>query len=96
MIATPFAPVLRGLLLTGAEPRFLRAEVSGGRGESSAAASEALWWPPGKIAGRYLAPYLASLAKTDLHPPAPDVDGAVEVEVRLDNDSSAGQSTAAA
>jgi hypothetical protein len=30
-----------------------------GRGVSSAA-GQALWWPPGKIAGRYLAPYFAT------------------------------------
>ena len=58
----PFAPVLRGLLLTGSLPLYVRAELSGGRGESSAAANEALWWPPGKIAARHLAPYLAQYA----------------------------------
>lgn len=57
----PFRPVLRGLLLTGGEPTFLRAELDGGD-ETSAAAPHALWWPPGKIAGKYLAPHLAALA----------------------------------
>src|SRR5215207_6161083 len=52
----PYRPVLRGLLLTGGAVRYLRndpygdAEVSG----------ELLWWPPAKIAGRHLAPYLAA------------------------------------
>ena len=55
----PFRPVLRGLLLTGGEPRFMRAEVSGGEDHPPAAADHALWWPPSKIAGRWLAPYLA-------------------------------------
>jgi sulfide:quinone oxidoreductase len=55
----PFDPVLRGLVLTGDGPTFLRAEIGGGRGDASMAAGEALWWPPGKIAARYLAPYLA-------------------------------------
>jgi sulfide:quinone oxidoreductase len=55
----PFRPVLRGMLLTGSTPAYLRAEVSGGRGES-VASDGALWWPPSKIAGRYLAPYLAA------------------------------------
>jgi hypothetical protein len=50
--------VLRGLL-TGATPRYMRAEVSGGRGEDWEVSEHALWWPPGKIAGRYLTPYLA-------------------------------------
>jgi sulfide:quinone oxidoreductase len=55
----PFRPVLRGLLLTGSTPRYMRAEVSGGRGENWAVSKQALWWPPSKIAGRWLAPYLA-------------------------------------
>jgi hypothetical protein len=29
-------------------------------GGGSAAAGQALWWPPAKVAGRYLAPYLAT------------------------------------
>ncbi|HYI19144.1 MAG TPA: FAD-dependent oxidoreductase [Solirubrobacteraceae bacterium] len=65
---SPFRPVLRGLLLTGGAPLYLRAEldrrgavrrrgVTGLRGEVS---TRALWWPPGKVAGRYLAPYLST------------------------------------
>ena len=54
----PFRPVLRGVLLTGGAPHYMRSEV-GDRDQSSAAGPDALWWPPGKIAGRYLAPYLA-------------------------------------
>jgi sulfide:quinone oxidoreductase len=50
----PFNPVLRGLLLTGMEPRFLRGEPDG-----STVDTEPLWWPPAKIVGRYLAPFLA-------------------------------------
>ena len=59
---TPFAPVLRGLLLTGTVPLYLRSELGGGHGEASAVHDEPLWWPPGKIAARYLAPYLAEHA----------------------------------
>ena len=55
----PFDPVLRGLLLTGSLPLYLRAEVRGGRGETSTVDEHAPWWPPAKIAARYLAPYLA-------------------------------------
>ena len=68
--ARPFVPVLRGLLLTGGAPLYLRAELdragrrrSGGARRLSLAgevSSRALWWPPGKVAGRYLAPYLAT------------------------------------
>jgi len=54
----PFRPLLRGMLLTGGAPRYMRAEISGGRGESSDVAEVALWWPPSKIAGRFLSPYL--------------------------------------
>jgi sulfide:quinone oxidoreductase len=51
----PFQPVLRGLLLTGAEPRYLRARDA----DESEISFRALWWPPSKIAGRYISPYLA-------------------------------------
>ena len=55
----PFHPVLRGVLLTGGLPRYLRSDISGGMGDDSAISSRALWWPPNKLAGRYLAPYLS-------------------------------------
>lgn len=54
----PFRPVLRGLLLTGRDPRFLRRDVS--EGVPGAVSTEPLWWPPTKIVGRRLAPFLAS------------------------------------
>jgi sulfide:quinone oxidoreductase len=56
----PFRPILRGVLLTGGPARYLRASISGGAGDDSIVAGEALWWPPNKLAGRYLAPYLSS------------------------------------
>jgi sulfide:quinone oxidoreductase len=56
----PFRPILRGVLLTGGPERYLRADISGGAGDDSAISGEALWWPPDKISGRYLAPYLSS------------------------------------
>lgn len=59
----PFDPVLRGVLLTGAAPEFLRAEISRSSRRTSTAESEALWWPPAKIAGRYLGPFLAERAE---------------------------------
>jgi sulfide:quinone oxidoreductase len=57
--ARPFRPVLRGLLLTGGEPQFMRTEVSGGEDHPPAVSQRALWWPPSKVAGPWLAPYLA-------------------------------------
>ena len=78
----PFRPVLRGLLLTGGAPLYLRSEPRRlGREatvaieapalrrpsrDASAAAGQALWWPPAKIAGRYLAPYLATARPSPL------------------------------
>lgn len=56
----PFWLVLRGVLLTGGPPRYLRADISGGAGDDSTISGEALWWPPDKLSGRHLAPYLAS------------------------------------
>jgi sulfide:quinone oxidoreductase len=56
----PFRPILRGILLTGGPERYLRADISGGAGDDSTISGDALWWPPDKISGRYLAPYLSS------------------------------------
>jgi sulfide:quinone oxidoreductase len=73
----PFRPVLRGLLITGGAPLYLRAEPQRlpretsvaieahkpprlRAREASAAAGQPLWWPPAKVAGRYLGPFLAS------------------------------------
>jgi sulfide:quinone oxidoreductase len=113
VVPRPFVPVLRGLLLTGGAPLYLRAELDATgaprtaprerrlRGEVS---SRALWWPPGKIAGRYLAPYLStarpvSLGQeplTDRHAGAGRADGpeheaALELALLLaDEDAAAG------
>jgi sulfide:quinone oxidoreductase len=53
----PWRPVLRGKLITGGDDRYLRHAVGGGGGEPSVR-NAALWWPPTKIASRYLGPYL--------------------------------------
>jgi sulfide:quinone oxidoreductase len=53
----PFRPVLRGMLFTGGERFF---QVGIGEHPAAGSASErSLWWPPTKISGRYLTPYLA-------------------------------------
>ncbi len=54
----PFRPVLRGKLITGDESLHLRADVAGGGGAEEASL-DCLWWPPHKISGRYLAPFLS-------------------------------------
>jgi sulfide:quinone oxidoreductase len=72
----PFSPVLRGLLLTGGQPLYLRAQPQRlprqatvaidprprvrSAPDASFAAGQPLWWPPAKIAGRYLGPFLAT------------------------------------
>lgn len=54
----PFDPVIRGMLLTGAEPMYITAHVTGGHGFSSELTDAPTWSPPSKIAAKYLAPYL--------------------------------------
>lgn len=59
--ANPLDPVLRGILWTGAKPRYLFGWLGGGHGETSVA-SERPPWPidnPSKLIGRYLTPFLA-------------------------------------
>jgi sulfide:quinone oxidoreductase len=87
----PLRPVLRGILLAGNRPHYLRADISGSSGESSIS-EEALWWPPNRLCGRYLAPYLSgqvgfasdvmpqdelsALVEASLEPDVPDAQGA--------------------
>jgi sulfide:quinone oxidoreductase len=59
--------VLRGVLDTRHGPRFLRAHLDDVEATSTFAA-EPLWWPPTKIASRWLAPYLA---RVDVETPPP-------------------------
>jgi sulfide:quinone oxidoreductase len=77
----PFRPVLRGLLLTGFVPRYLRSDTSAA---TSIVDTEPLWWPPAKIVGRYLAPFLAAELGLDQTLPGAARSSAVEVEVELD------------
>ena len=75
---TPYTPVLRGLLLTGMAPRFLRAE-----GSAAVVDTQPLWWPPAKIVGRHLSPFLAEqlgLSTTLTQPP----DDAISLALTLD------------
>jgi sulfide:quinone oxidoreductase len=57
---TPFKPVLRGKLMTGSRPLYMRSDISGTAGDDDMSSGHTLWWPPGKVAGAYLAPYLAA------------------------------------
>jgi sulfide:quinone oxidoreductase len=52
-------PLLRAVLFTGEGPLYLRATIAGGESVVSSASRHCPWWPPHKVAARYLAPYLA-------------------------------------
>jgi sulfide:quinone oxidoreductase len=82
LVPRPFTPILRGLLLTGADPAYLRRDLSGG--EPDWASSAPIWWPPTKIVGRRLGPFLASFAgeseeRGEMLPPA----GGLAVDVPI-------------
>jgi sulfide:quinone oxidoreductase len=55
----PYRPVLRGMLRTARGPRYLRAEPPGGAGTAEVSYA-CLWWPPTKIAARWLMPWLSA------------------------------------
>lgn len=78
--AVPFRPVMRGLLLTGAEPRFMRNAGARG-GDGGKISDETLWWPPAKVVGHYLAPWLARHAT--IAGRAPVGADAVEIDAQL-------------
>jgi sulfide:quinone oxidoreductase len=85
----PFRPVLRGLLLTGGDDRYLRHTVAGGDGDGEVA-GHTLWWPPTKIAGRYISGYLF---ERDDDQAVEDIRaGHIEVDLPLDAHATAGHS----
>jgi len=67
IVPRPFEAVLRGVLYTDREPAYLRAPTGT---TTPAPQSYSMWWPPSKIAGRHLAPYLTVRAGA---PRAPEV-----------------------
>jgi sulfide:quinone oxidoreductase len=64
-----FEPMLRGMLLTGVAPVYMRANSDAVAQPDGEVATNALWWPPTKIAGRYLGPYLAFAGSLERHTP---------------------------
>ncbi|MGZ5337337.1 MAG: NAD(P)/FAD-dependent oxidoreductase [Solirubrobacterales bacterium] len=76
----PFHPVLRGKLIAGDETLSLEQDVSGGGGEGTASA-DYLWWPPHKVAGRYIALLLEGERSGERDPLAPAHP--IDVEVQL-------------
>jgi sulfide:quinone oxidoreductase len=75
----PARPVLRGLLLTGTVAKYLRSEP----GAASQVTSQPLWWPPAKLVGRYLSPFLAEQLGLETDPPHRR-EGDVAVEIAID------------
>ena len=71
MTPRPFRPRLRGLLLTGGEPRFLAADITRGPAIDSEAGVDPLWWPPSKIPGRFMTSYLAERGRLASATPPP-------------------------
>ena len=82
--SSPVRPVIRGLLLTGLVPRYLRSDTRTGR---SVVDTEPLWWPPAKIVGRYLTPFLAT--QLGLAPSLSETSRAAGIEVEVDPRDSA-------
>jgi sulfide:quinone oxidoreductase len=75
----PFRPVIRGKLLTGNDSLHMQHAAAGGGGEGTASA-DYLWWPPQKVAGRFLSAWLGhGTAHAASEPPPHSID----VEVAL-------------
>ena len=53
-------------------------------GETSWASPDPLWWPPAKIVGHYLAPFLAARAGFEITSELPTDARSVPVSVELD------------
>ncbi|HKH16357.1 MAG TPA: FAD-dependent oxidoreductase [Solirubrobacteraceae bacterium] len=56
----PYKPKLQGLLLTGGDPVYLERRPHAP--PESEASGAFLWWPPHKVVGRHIGPYLESIA----------------------------------
>jgi sulfide:quinone oxidoreductase len=79
----PFDPVLRGVLWTGREPRYLYGRPTGGHGEESRLSSEpGAAGQYGKVMGRYLAPFVESQVGDTPPPRSPRMNGADPVPLR--------------
>ena len=80
IVPRPFDPVIQGVLFTDGEPAYLQARWRREPRAPSDPRAYSLWWPPSKIAGRHLSPYLAIRAGA---PRTPEIrpDGAVPVSI---------------
>jgi sulfide:quinone oxidoreductase len=78
----PFDPVIQGVLFTDSEPAYLQAPLAQGAGAPSDPRAYSLWWPPSKIAGRHLSPYLAIRMGAPRTPEVRPESISVSVDVR--------------
>jgi len=103
----PFRPLLRGLLVTDERPLYLRAELGpGGQREHHLLPAPgswsygALWWPPGKVAGRYLTRFVATATASgrtlDDLPASVGPDGSGLILQAAEEDAAAGDYESAA
>jgi sulfide:quinone oxidoreductase len=76
IVPVPFAPILRGVLLTEHQRRFMH---RGAGDDASTVTVPPLWWPPTKIAGRELSQHVADI---DTRPVPADRAG-VEVDLPM-------------
>ena len=88
LVPHPFRPVLRGLLLTGGEPACLRHDLGEG-GDGDWASGTPIWWPPTKIVGRRLSPFLAEVAgEVEVSHAELPSDAGIAVEAPIDREQS--------
>ena len=89
----PFRPLVRGLLATGRAPVHMAAQREGRHSETRGVARHPLWDPPGKLAARHLAPYLAQFGHASLAASEAlrDVDeiGGGEAEIEAEHNAAA-------
>jgi sulfide:quinone oxidoreductase len=56
----PLRPVLRGVLTADGTTHYMRAHIAGAARDDCTVSERPLWWPPNRLCGRYLAPYLSA------------------------------------
>lgn len=76
----PFRPQIRGALITGKQPQFMRVQL--GEEADAALTNSPLWWPPIKVAGPRLSPYLAQ--RWSIDPEEPGMERIEDLEPAKD------------
>lgn len=84
----PIDPVIKGVLFTDDEPVYLQTRLTQDAEPASDPRSYSLWWPPTKVAGHHLSPYLtirAGAPRTpETHPGSAAVAVSVDVSASAD------------